>query len=438
MASELRKQLEEKTTEELVDLVQAHDLSEWRPEVFRIAEHILKARGVEAARTRPQTQEPVHETLPDPPRFVELLALADPALLMAAKSLFEAAELPFFVKNEATQSLFGGGQLGGYNLVTGPPVLMVEATRLDEARNMLERLQRPAPPQREDEEDPATLQLRTRSTDELIAMLREQNVDEWQPEAFDAARTLLVERGVDVDEVLAQSTDTDSSEQPSQTQSLGRLHSLELVAVLLVCVVPQLIARLDPASSPSLAVPQVAARMAWWLGAAGLTWLLLRHDLQWRAPLPRGSRAWLWELVVGGVLCAVMWVLASRTSAFLAALGLPAGRWIGEDVYRSAFQAPPTRIVYAVGTFCAAIYEETVFRVYLLRRLGQLFGGSKLWAVLVSAALFALGHNYAANRTLVLFLTGVVFGVAYLQSKRLPRLVVAHWLHNLLVMAQYL
>jgi membrane protease YdiL (CAAX protease family) len=56
---------------------------------------------------------------------------------------------------------------------------------------------------------------------------------------------------------------------------------------------------------------------------------------------------------------------------------------------------------------------------------------------LVSAALFALVHNRGFNYTLVLFLTGVVLGAVYLRSACLPRLVVAHWLHNLLVMAQY-
>jgi hypothetical protein len=67
MVSELRKQLEEKTTDELVEMVRAHDLSEWRPEVFRIAESILTKRGVDAPSMKTRTPEPIDETKPAPP-----------------------------------------------------------------------------------------------------------------------------------------------------------------------------------------------------------------------------------------------------------------------------------------------------------------------------------------------------------------------------------
>jgi hypothetical protein len=54
-----------------------------------------------------------------------------------AKSLLEEAGVAFFIRNEVTQGLFGAGQLGGYNFITGPPVLMVDASRVDEARELL-------------------------------------------------------------------------------------------------------------------------------------------------------------------------------------------------------------------------------------------------------------------------------------------------------------
>jgi hypothetical protein len=75
------------------------------------------------------------------PDFLRALALPNPALLAVAKSLLESAGMRFFIKNDATQNLFGWGQLGtGYNVITGPPVLMVEAARVDEARELLEPL----------------------------------------------------------------------------------------------------------------------------------------------------------------------------------------------------------------------------------------------------------------------------------------------------------
>lgn len=85
--------------------------------------------------------------------FVRVMDLADPAILAVAKSLLEDAGIPFFIKNEDTQSLFGGGQLGtGYNVITGPPVLMVEPSRMDEVRELLAPLLKPIAPEDEDRE----------------------------------------------------------------------------------------------------------------------------------------------------------------------------------------------------------------------------------------------------------------------------------------------
>jgi hypothetical protein len=72
--------------------------------------------------------------------FVRVMDLTDPAMVAVAKSLLEEAGIAFFIRNEVTQGLFGAGQLGGYNFITGPPVLMVEASRVDEARELLKRL----------------------------------------------------------------------------------------------------------------------------------------------------------------------------------------------------------------------------------------------------------------------------------------------------------
>jgi hypothetical protein len=73
--------------------------------------------------------------------FREALTLPDLGSLTLAKSLLEDADIPYYVKNELTQNLFGWGQLNaGYNFIVGPPVLMVEASRLQEARELLEPL----------------------------------------------------------------------------------------------------------------------------------------------------------------------------------------------------------------------------------------------------------------------------------------------------------
>src|SRR5262245_18701784 len=45
----LRDRLDQMTTAELVEVLQRHDLEEWRPEVFPAIEEILQERGVDVA-----------------------------------------------------------------------------------------------------------------------------------------------------------------------------------------------------------------------------------------------------------------------------------------------------------------------------------------------------------------------------------------------------
>src|SRR6266540_2098358 len=115
MGSDLRSRLNEKTTEELVELLRAYDLTEWRPEVFPIIETILQDRGVDVAAIKAQPARHDRSVSEDSAAFVRLLDLTDPAMLAVAKSLLEEGGVEFFIRNEGTQGLFGAGQMGGYN-----------------------------------------------------------------------------------------------------------------------------------------------------------------------------------------------------------------------------------------------------------------------------------------------------------------------------------
>jgi len=133
MTDDLRRRLEEKSTEELLDIVRDRDEDAWRPEVFVIAESILRARGEEVPAAAPRGEAAVSEGEP-----VEVCALTDPSLLPIAKSLLEEAGIDYVVRNEETQNLFGWGQaIAGFNPVVGPPVIVVPSSRLDEARELL-------------------------------------------------------------------------------------------------------------------------------------------------------------------------------------------------------------------------------------------------------------------------------------------------------------
>jgi hypothetical protein len=153
MDSDLRSRLDEKTTEELIELLTAHDLTEWRPEVFPVVESILRDRGVDVAAIKALPPRHDRSLSDDSADFVKLLDLPDPAMVPVAKSLLEEAGVAFFIRNESTQGLWGLGQLGGgYNFITGPPVLMVETARIDEAREILAPLLAADVPEAEDEE----------------------------------------------------------------------------------------------------------------------------------------------------------------------------------------------------------------------------------------------------------------------------------------------
>jgi putative signal transducing protein len=151
----LRDRLDAMTTAKLVDIVKRHELDEWRPEVFPIVESILEGRGVDVVALKAQAERDAAVASEDPPAFLRVMDLADPAILAVARSLLEEAGVPFFIRNEGTQNLFGGGQLGtGYNVFTGPPVLMVEPSRLDEVRELLEPLLTEGEPAPGGEEEP--------------------------------------------------------------------------------------------------------------------------------------------------------------------------------------------------------------------------------------------------------------------------------------------
>jgi hypothetical protein len=68
--------------------------------------------------------------------LVTVLAIADPGLVAIAKSLLQAAEIPFVVEGEAIQELFGLGRLS-FNPLTGPVLLRVAPRDADDARAAL-------------------------------------------------------------------------------------------------------------------------------------------------------------------------------------------------------------------------------------------------------------------------------------------------------------
>jgi hypothetical protein len=138
MNDELRARLEQRSTEELVEIALRHDVDEWRPEVFTIVDEVLKSRGVDVSGLGHFARAPEPEETEA--EFPGVLALSDPGMLALAESILDEADIRFYVANDEAPGLFGAGQLGGPNQFAGPQVLRVQASRLDEAKTLLAAL----------------------------------------------------------------------------------------------------------------------------------------------------------------------------------------------------------------------------------------------------------------------------------------------------------
>jgi hypothetical protein len=89
--------------------------------------------------------------LPDPPDLrlkepppdpVTVFTSRDPALLPVVRSILESEEVPFFVRGEELQDLFGIGRLGlGFNPIVGPIEIQVQAADAERARELLAEIE---------------------------------------------------------------------------------------------------------------------------------------------------------------------------------------------------------------------------------------------------------------------------------------------------------
>jgi hypothetical protein len=95
----------------------------------------LRDRGPEHP-TRRQTFGKEVEMAGDE-EMVVVMETSDPGLLAVVKSVLESAGIPFFAKGEFLQDLFGLGQMGGVNPITGPVEVQVPAEEADRARSLL-------------------------------------------------------------------------------------------------------------------------------------------------------------------------------------------------------------------------------------------------------------------------------------------------------------
>ncbi len=136
------------------------------------------------------------------------------------------------------------------------------------------------------------------------------------------------------------------------------------------------------------------------------------------------------DLLLGVVLFVPLFFGASYLDAFLTSIG---------------FSSPPTSspsltptlntldlVLAVLLVIVVAVAEETVFRGYLMRRFGGIFG-STIVSLLLSAFVFSIGHGYEGTAGVVTVgVMGFVFGLVYIWRKSLVAPMTMHFLQDFL------
>jgi len=90
-------------------------------------------------------------------------------------------------------------------------------------------------------------------------------------------------------------------------------------------------------------------------------------------------------------------------------------------------------LYFVVVSVCAPIWEEAIFRGFLLPSLAKWLPLSG--AVLASSLIFAAAH-FSLQRFAPLLLLGIIFGTLFVRSRNLVSSVALHSLWNLYIFAQ--
>ena len=189
-----------------------------------------------------------------------------------------------------------------------------------------------------------------------------------------------------------------------------------------------------------------AGSIAIWGGIIVANVFMRRRRVSWPdygLILPRGKRSWLKS--VGLAVAAALTIIASMVviSLLLVKLGFNVAD-DGSDRFKFFLGRPQVFISYLVVViwFGAAIGEELFMRGFIMNRLADLFGQSKLgWslAVLVQAVVFGAMHISQGSAGMITTgLVGLLFGAYYvLSKKRLFPIILAHGLINTIGVTAY-
>jgi membrane protease YdiL (CAAX protease family) len=210
-----------------------------------------------------------------------------------------------------------------------------------------------------------------------------------------------------------------------------RQHGVELFVFLLL-LAPSLAVSLVVTAAPDL--PFVVLALATGLRDVALVALVL--FFLWRNGEPPTRIGWApsrWprELLLGVALFPFAALGSSIVVATLRALGLSG---IRRPPPALTPHGPAETVLAVLLVAVVAVAEETVFRGYLLGRLRELTR-SPVLAVLLSTAIFMLGHGYEGAAGMAgVFALGASFAVVYLWRGSLVAPIAMHFCQDLVAL----
>lgn len=165
-----------------------------------------------------------------------------------------------------------------------------------------------------------------------------------------------------------------------------------------------------------------------------LLWVWRSHT-PWREIGYVRPKSWL-GTVAGGIVFGCAFKLLMK-AIVMPLFGAPAINSAYHYVVNNPAALPGVMFTMIVG---AGFAEETIFRGFLFERLGKLFGtsaGAKVSIVLLTSAVFALGHyaNLGLPGVEQASITGLVFGTIFAITGRIWMVMCAHAAFDLMAIA---
>ncbi len=204
--------------------------------------------------------------------------------------------------------------------------------------------------------------------------------------------------------------------------------TLELLAFLFL-IVPSIVIAFFALGETGVSFPLVAASTIF----RDLALVTLIAFFLWRNGEPAWKIGWttrdLWSnLLLGLVLTPIVIFGAGILDSLLRSMGL-SGPAPGATNF--LIPAGPGQIALAfVLVIVVAISEETIFRGYLIARLEGITGNSP-FAVLLSTAIFSVGHGYeGTSGLLTVGAMGLVFALLFVWRRSLVAPVVIHFIND--------